>query len=191
MLAFVVASLSTGNKIGLAAVGAAFIVFALVSSFVLPRRMPNFPGRFMGLYLTIAVLFFIAMLAARATHNLQSRTAMLSGLVILLPSLALLVAAQALQSLLILLCGTAVSGIAAALGYRGSLQVVNQIAPAEKRAAVVSSYFVCCFIGNALPVIGVGVLSSFTRSIVADVAFACVISAFALVALIFGLAQRR
>src|SRR5689334_4706195 len=64
MLALVVASLSTGHKIGLATVGAAFIVFALVSSFVLPRRIPNFPGRFMGLYLTVAALFFVAMLSA-------------------------------------------------------------------------------------------------------------------------------
>ena len=64
MLALVVAGLSTGHKIGLATVGAAFIVFALASSFVLPRRIPNFPGRFMGLYLTIAALFFVAMLAA-------------------------------------------------------------------------------------------------------------------------------
>src|SRR6476646_7194183 len=58
MLALVVADLSSGNKIGLAAAGAAFIVFALVSSFVLPRRIPNFPGRFLGLYITIAVLIF-------------------------------------------------------------------------------------------------------------------------------------
>ena len=64
MLALVVAGLSTGHKIGLATVGAAFIVFALASSFVLPRRIPNFPGRFMGLYLTISALFFVAMLAA-------------------------------------------------------------------------------------------------------------------------------
>jgi cytochrome c6 len=64
MLALVVAGLSAGHKIGLATVGAAFIVFALTSSFVLPRRIPNFPGRFMGLYLTIAALFFVAMLAA-------------------------------------------------------------------------------------------------------------------------------
>ena len=45
--AFVVAGLSSGHKIGLAAVGAAFIAFALVSSFVLPRRNPNFPGKYM------------------------------------------------------------------------------------------------------------------------------------------------
>jgi mono/diheme cytochrome c family protein len=64
MLAFLVADLSSGHKVGLAVVGAAFIVFALVSSFVLPRRDPNFPGRFMGLYLTIAALFFVAMISA-------------------------------------------------------------------------------------------------------------------------------
>jgi mono/diheme cytochrome c family protein len=64
MLALVVAGLSTGHKVGLATVGAAFIVFALVSSFVVPRRNPNFPGRFMGLYITVSVLFFVAMLSA-------------------------------------------------------------------------------------------------------------------------------
>jgi cytochrome c6 len=64
MLALVVADLSSGHKIGLAVVGAAFIVFALVSSFVLPRRIPNFPGRFLGLYITLSALFFIAMISA-------------------------------------------------------------------------------------------------------------------------------
>jgi len=64
MLALVVADLSTGHKIGLAVVGAAFIVFALVSSFVLPRRTPDFPGRFLGLYITISALFFVAMISA-------------------------------------------------------------------------------------------------------------------------------
>ena len=63
-VALVVAGLSTGHKIGLAVVGAAFIVFALVSSFVLPRRSPNFPGKHMGAYVTACVLFFVAMLAA-------------------------------------------------------------------------------------------------------------------------------
>jgi hypothetical protein len=90
-----------------------------------------------------------------------------------------------------MLAATAVVGVSAGLGYRGSLQVVNQIAPADKRAAVVSSYFVCCFIGNALPVIGVGVLSSFTSTTVADIAFAGMIAAFAVLALIFGLVYRR
>ncbi|HEV2593180.1 MAG TPA: cytochrome c [Gaiellaceae bacterium] len=62
--AYLIAGLSTGHKIGLAAVGAAFIAFALISSFVLPMRNPNFPGKRMGLYVTVCALFFIAMVAA-------------------------------------------------------------------------------------------------------------------------------
>src|SRR6059058_6111590 len=60
----VVAGLSTGSKIGLAVVGAAFIVFALISSFVLPRRNPNFPGKHMGWYVALCILFFVAMISA-------------------------------------------------------------------------------------------------------------------------------
>ena len=60
----VVAALSTGQMIGLATVGGAFIVFALISALVLPRRNPNFPGRGIGWYVTVSVLFVVAMLSA-------------------------------------------------------------------------------------------------------------------------------
>lgn len=74
-IALVVAGLSTGHKIGLAAVGGAFILFALVSSFVLPRRSPNFPGRAMGLYVTVCVLFFVAMLSAVLIFGIEKKEA--------------------------------------------------------------------------------------------------------------------
>jgi MFS family permease len=141
-----------------------------------------------GLFFELAVVVAFVIVA---THALQSRMAMLTSLVLMIPAAAAMVAAQASASLWVMLAATAGVGVAAGLGYRGSLQMVNQIAPEEERAAVVSSYFVCCFIGNALPVIGVGVLSSFTKSIVADIAFACMITAFALAALAFALVHRR
>ncbi len=125
------------------------------------------------------------------TQALASRTSMMSSLALMIPAAAAVVAAQVSASLWVMLATTAVVAVSAGLGYRGSLQVVNQIAPADKRAAVVSSYFVCCFIGNALPVIGVGVLSSLTTRTVADAAFACLIAVFAAVALLFGLRYRR
>jgi mono/diheme cytochrome c family protein len=59
-----VAALTTGQKIGLACVGGAFILFALVCSFVLPRRDPNFPGRHVGWFVVASVAFFVAMLSA-------------------------------------------------------------------------------------------------------------------------------
>jgi cytochrome c551/c552 len=57
-------ALSTGHQIGLATTGAVFIVFALISSFVLPSRYPNFPGRRRNLYLVVCAAFFVAMLGA-------------------------------------------------------------------------------------------------------------------------------
>jgi hypothetical protein len=81
-------------------------------------------------------------------------------------------------------------GVAGALGYRGSLQVANGLAPADRRAEVVSAYFVCTFLGNALPVIGVGALSQAAGPRVADLVFAVVVSAIALAALALGLKFR-
>ena len=63
-VALVVAGLSTTNKIGLVTVGLAFVVFALISALVLPRRYPDFPGKGLGWYVVVCVLFFIAMISA-------------------------------------------------------------------------------------------------------------------------------
>jgi mono/diheme cytochrome c family protein len=57
-------ALSTGHEIGLALTGAIFIVFALISSFVLPSRDPNFPGRGRNWYVLLCVAFFAAMMSA-------------------------------------------------------------------------------------------------------------------------------
>jgi cytochrome c553 len=61
---YVVADLSSGHKLGLALVGGAFIAFALISAFVLPRYWPNFPGKGMGWYVALCFLFFVAMVGA-------------------------------------------------------------------------------------------------------------------------------
>jgi hypothetical protein len=58
-------------------------------------------------------------------------------------------------------------------------------------AEVVSSYFVCGFCANALPVIGVGILSMLTSTAAASMAFAVVIVCFAVVALGFGFKYAR
>jgi MFS family permease len=117
------------------------------------------------------------------TRNVSSHRAMLAGLALLIPSLVLLVMADTLASLPLLVNATALIGIAAGLGYRGSLQVINQIAPPDRRAEVTSSYFIACFIGNSVPVIGVGWLASAHSPLVAISAFAIVVGGFVLLAL--------
>jgi MFS family permease len=123
------------------------------------------------------------------TRRLASRTCMRLALVLLIPSLMLLIIAQAQGSLPLLLVGTTLSGISGALGYRGSLQVVNQIAPAEQRAGVASAYFLVCFVGNSLPVIAVAVLARTFNSLVADGMFALTLALLALAA--FAVSQRQ
>jgi predicted MFS family arabinose efflux permease len=137
-----------------------------------------------AVFLELAIVVTGAILA---TRRLASRTAMLAALALMLPSVAVLVAAQLAASMPILILATAVCAVASGLGYRGSLQVANQIAPPNRRAEIVSSYFICCFAGNALPVIGVGVISTFAGPVTASFAFAATIAIFALVALAFGI----
>ena len=78
-ISLVVAALTTGHQIGLAAVGGAFIVFALVSSFVLPARYPNFPGRHVGWYVALGILFFVAMISAVLVFGVEKPEAQAKG----------------------------------------------------------------------------------------------------------------
>jgi mono/diheme cytochrome c family protein len=57
-------AITSNGKIGLGLVALLFIAFALVSSFVLPRRDPNFPGNRLGAYVAVSALIFLAMIAA-------------------------------------------------------------------------------------------------------------------------------
>jgi Major Facilitator Superfamily len=134
-------------------------------------------------------LYAAAVLVLALTHWLGARAAMLSGLSLLIPSLALLVVAFQAHSLPLLLIGAGLGGGAAALGYRGSLQIVNQIAPDSRRAEVVSTYLLFCYAGVSLPVIGIGVLSAIETPGLAEKIFAAAIAAFALIAIAVDIHQ--
>jgi MFS family permease len=135
----------------------------------------------------ICELFLVSAAAIAITERLRSRAAMLSGLVLLWPSVALLVAAEFARSMPLLIAASGVAGIAAALGYRGSLAVVNRIAPDDRRAEVVSSYLIAMYLGNSLPIIGIGLVSDRAGSLAAHLVFAAVIAAIAAAALALGM----
>jgi mono/diheme cytochrome c family protein len=50
--------------VGLALVAGAFVVFALLSALVIPRRWPQFPGRGLGWFIAGTLVFFVATLGA-------------------------------------------------------------------------------------------------------------------------------
>jgi MFS family permease len=139
----------------------------------------------------VALLCVAGVLSALLARSLSSRAAMLAGLALLLPGLALLPAAEAQHSFVLLLTGAVITGPATMLGYRGSLQVLNEIAPAEQRGEITASYILCCYAGNSLPIVGIGLLSSVVSSLIADTSFAALIAGLALLALITGARRLR
>lgn len=56
--------LSTGNAVGLALIAGAFVVFALLSALVIPRRWPQYPGRGLGWFVVGTLVLFVATLGA-------------------------------------------------------------------------------------------------------------------------------
>lgn len=68
-------ALSTGHEVGLAVTAAAFIIFALASSFLFPRFRPDYPGRGLLAFVVVAFVFFFGMLAAVENFGAEGGTA--------------------------------------------------------------------------------------------------------------------
>ena len=158
------------------------LYFALIPGILL-RDLHNSNVAVSGL-----IVFELAVLAVVFTvlgRRLPAPKAMTAGLIVLVPAVALVVAAQATRSLPLLVIATALGAGTLSLGYRGSLQVVNEIAPDDRRAEVVSTYYIACFIGNSVPVIGLGVLTTLTDPLIGSVVFAATIVALGIGALVW------
>ena len=56
--------LSTGNAVGLAVIAGIFVVFALASALLIPRRWPDFPGKNLRWFIVATLVLFVATLAA-------------------------------------------------------------------------------------------------------------------------------
>jgi MFS family permease len=109
-----------------------------------------------------AVVFMIFAISAATqvvVGHFDYRKVVSFGLALFLLVLALIVAGLSQASLGLFLTGTGVGGVAVGCVFLGSLSAANRLAPAERRAQVVSSYFVLCYVGLTVPVIAVGISS--------------------------------
>jgi uncharacterized cupredoxin-like copper-binding protein len=68
-------ALSTANEVGLAVTAAAFIAFALASSFLFPRFRPQYPGGGLPAFIIVCFVFFFGMLAAVEHFGAESGSA--------------------------------------------------------------------------------------------------------------------
>lgn len=66
-------ALSTGHEVGLAVTAAAFIAFALASSFLFPRFRPQYPGGGLPAFIVVAFVFFFGMLGAVEVFGAETK----------------------------------------------------------------------------------------------------------------------
>ncbi len=55
--------------------GGIFIVFSIISAFVIPAKNPNFPGKGLPIYLVISVVLFLAMMSTVLIFGKESKKA--------------------------------------------------------------------------------------------------------------------
>ena len=154
---------SSGRNEFFAAGVAGFAAFSLLGIF--SALAPTFLGGVLHQHshavagVIVFMIFGISAGTQIVAGHFDDRKVVSLGLALFLLVLALIVAGLSQASFGLFLVGTAGAGIAVGCVFIGSLSTANRLAPAERRAQVVSSYFVLCYLGLAVPVIGVGISS--------------------------------
>jgi MFS family permease len=132
---------------------------------------------------------FLLLAAGTVTQLLlsrfSSRRVVMVGL--FLSALALIVAALSQAWMALFLAGTVVGGVAVGAVFLGSLATANRLAPPGRRGQAIFTYFVLCYAGLIIPVVGVGVASGFIGDFRAVLAFSILLAGLCL----FSLARIR
>jgi MFS family permease len=163
---------------------AAFAAFALLGLF--SSLVPGFiagqlhQGSHAVQGAVVFLLFAVAAVTQIAVARLRSGRVVLAGLGLFLAALALIVAALAQSAMALFLAGTVAGGVATGAIFLGSLATANRLAPAEQRGQALSAFFLACYAGLVIPVIGVGVISGFTGTFTAVLIFSILLAVLCL-----------
>jgi len=176
-----------GRSEFIAAGAAGFAAFALLGLF--SALAPTFLGSVLhqnnhavqgGV---VFLLLAVGAVTQVALFRFNSRRVVLAGLGVFLVALALIVAALDEADMALFLAGSVVGGVAVGAVFLGSLATANRLAPPGQRGQVISAYFVACYTGLIIPVVGVGVASEFISDFAAVLALSVVLAALCLLAL--------
>jgi MFS family permease len=129
-------------------------LFTAVSPTVLQLLGHNDPA------LTGLVVFtvFVASAAGQvASVRFPVRTSLLAGTATLIVGIAAVGMSIGMSSLSLLVAGGVVAGAGQGISFRAALGAITGASPEQHRGAVVSTFFVICYAGISLPVLGVGV----------------------------------
>jgi MFS family permease len=105
--------------------------------------------------------FAAAAVAQIATSGWANRSLLRRSVPILLVGLALFAGGMWLSSLAMFVIGGIVTGAGAGLAFRGALVAAGNTAPPESRAEVLAGFFLGAYVGLSVPVIALGIATSY------------------------------
>jgi hypothetical protein len=159
---------------------AAFAGFAVLGLFT--AVAPDFLAQDLGVTSPAAIgvvvfLVFASSTAGQAMLGVMGEDrALPAGCIGLIAGMGLLALSLGVSSLAVLILAAVVSGLGHGFSFRGGLTGLNDNAPASLRAQIASRYFVVCYVGISVPVIGEGVLAQVTGLRTAGFAFAAIVA---------------
>ncbi len=109
---------------------------------------------------SVALMLGCSLAAQISTHGKQPFHLQRAGVLLLSAGLFLLAIAGAKASLTLMLLASAIAGSGHGMTFLGGLTEINRLAPADRRADVLSSFYVVIYLGFGIPVIGVGLLAN-------------------------------
>jgi MFS family permease len=107
-----------------------------------------------------AALMGSGALAQLAGHNLTNRTLTVAGSVLVAVGMALTAIAVAVGSAPFFLGASALAGVGFGLAFMGSLRHLSAAIPSDRRAEVMSAFYVVGYLSLALPAVAAGVTAS-------------------------------
>ncbi|MEY9928284.1 MFS family permease [Catenulispora sp. GP43] len=143
---------------------ACFAAFAVVGLFLtlIPTYVATLSGS-KNLFLggaAVALLLACSATAQVLGYGRSARGLEIAGLPLLALGLVSLAIAGNTSSLALLLAATVFAGLGQGLTFLGGLTAINSAAPADRRADVMSSFFVILYLGVGVPVVGVGFVAT-------------------------------
>jgi MFS family permease len=129
---------------------------------------PLFLGKFLGYHshllagAVVFVLFLASVVGQFAVQRMSERTALVWGAFVVVASACLLIVALEVESLALLIASGIVCGIGQGLGVGAGLAALGVETPPQRRGEVSATFFAVLYVGLALPIVGVGLLSQAT-----------------------------
>ena len=177
------------------AVTAAFAGFAVTGLFT--AVAPSFISQVIGIdnhAIAGAVagsIFAASVVAQLSARRMVPARAVAIGCAILVVAMVILAAALHFSSLPGLIVAAVLAGVGQGISFSRGLAAISELAPADRRAEVSSTYFVVAYVAIALPVVGEGLAAQHWGLRTAGVSFAIAIGVLSAICLAMILVQER